>query len=83
MTVATLKLPEQAKDEARLSLFWEAAQLLRHVVAELPDIGEGPRLRVRPVSGSSAYTVRRLKQGKLHASQCATAADTVRECLVA
>ncbi len=56
MTVAPLKLPDQAKDEARLSLFWETAQLLKHVVVELPDIGQGPTLRVRPVFPSSART---------------------------
>lgn len=56
MTVATLTLPDQAKDEARLSLFWETAQLLKHVVAELPDIGQGPSLRVRPVFPLSALT---------------------------
>ena len=56
MTSATLKLPDQAKDEARLSLFWEAAQLLKHVVTELPDIGQGPSLRVRPVFPLSALT---------------------------
>lgn len=64
----------------------------------IPKIEDGPELVVRLVTqgewhvrsgipektpGSSAYTVWRLKQGKLHAVQCATAADTVRECLVA
>lgn len=56
MTVPALKLPDQAKDEARLTLFWEAAQLLKHVVAELPDIGQGPGLRIRPVFPLSACT---------------------------
>ena len=64
----------------------------------IPKIEDGPELIIRLVTqgewhvrsgipektpGSSAYTVWRLKQGKLHASQCASAADTVRECLIA
>lgn len=55
MTVAPLKLPDQAKDEARLALFWEAAQQLKHVAAELPDLGQGPGLRDRPVIPTSAF----------------------------
>jgi type III restriction enzyme len=64
----------------------------------IPKIEDGPELIIRLVTqgewhvksgtpektpGPAAYTVWRLKQGKLHATKCASASDTVRECLVA
>lgn len=54
MATTVLNLPDPEKNRATLALFWETAQLLKHVVAELPDIGEGPKLRLTPVFPRSA-----------------------------
>lgn len=64
---------------------------------DIPKIEDGPELVIRLVTegewhvkagmpekapGSAAFTVWRLKQGKLHAVKCASAADAAKECLV-
>jgi hypothetical protein len=49
-----LKLPNPEENRATLALFWETAQPLKHVVAELPDIGDGPKLNIKPVFPLSA-----------------------------
>lgn len=63
---------------------------------DIPKIEDGPELVVRLVTkgewhvrggapektpGKAAFTVWKLKQGKLHAARCDSAAEAVRECL--
>lgn len=45
----TFYLPNREKDLPRLKLFWEAAQPLKRVLAELPDIGTGFKMKLTPV----------------------------------
>jgi|GEM_PF-4434834 len=49
-----LKLPKPEENRATLALFWETAQPLKHVVAELPDISGGQRINIKPVFPRSA-----------------------------
>ncbi len=49
-----LKLPKPEEHRATLALFWETAQPLKHVVAELPDISNGHKMNIKPVFPRSA-----------------------------
>ncbi|WP_431101528.1 hypothetical protein [Roseateles noduli] len=49
-----LKLPKPEENRATLALFWETAQPLKHVVAELPDISNGHKMNIKPVFPRSA-----------------------------
>lgn len=54
METTVLNLPDPEKNRSTLALFWETAQLLKHVVEELPDIEKGPKLHLKPVFPRSA-----------------------------